>query len=130
MTRQPRRVAASLVALLLVLTTLGTALGAHPCPHHDGAAAAGQAGGTIPGHGPAAGSSHEHAGDPGSEAHGSCTCVGECQAGSAPSMPAPAVAADLPAPPAAGHPSRFLRPLPRVSIVPFLLPWGNAPPTV
>ena len=129
MSRQSRRSAAFLVALLLVVTSLGTALGAHPCPHHDGAAAAGDAG-SVPAHGPDAGSGHEHDADPGSEAHGPCTCMGQCQAGAAPSMPAPGVTTDLPAPPASAHAFRPVRPLPRVSIVPFSLPWGNAPPTL
>lgn len=127
MTGQSRRSAAFLVALLLVLTSLGTALGAHPCPHHDGAAAAGDAG-SLPGHGQDSG--HEHGADPGSEAHGPCTCMGQCQAGAAPSMPAPAVTTDLPAPPASAQVVRPVRPLPRASIVPFSLPWGNAPPTL
>jgi hypothetical protein len=130
MRRQPGRAAASLVALLLLLTSLGTALGAHRCPHHDGATAAGEAAGHVPGHGPEAGHGHEHDGDPGSEAHGSCTCVGECQAGSAPSMPAPAVGAALSAPPATSPASLPVRPLHRATIVPFSLPWGNAPPTL
>lgn len=124
MTRDPKRAAAFLVALLLVLTSLGTALGAHPCPHHDGGAAAG----SVPGHG--AGSGHEHEAGPASEAHDPCTCVGQCQASAAPSLPAPVVGADLPAPPATSHAFRPARPLPRASIVPFSLPWGNAPPTL
>lgn len=129
MTRQPGRATASVVALLLVLTSLGTALGAHRCPHHDAATAADRTAGSLPGHADAR-SDHQHDPDSGSEAHGPCTCVGECQAGAAPSMPASAVVAELPTPPAAAHVSRFVRPLPRVSIVPFSLPWGNAPPTL
>ncbi len=130
MTKDTKRAAAILVAMLLVLTSMGTALGAHPCPHHDGAVAAGGTAdaGSTAGHG--SGSSHEHDAGPGSEAHGPCTCVGQCQAGAAPSLPAPAVGTDLPAPPASVHALRPVRPLPRVSIVPFSLPWGNAPPTI
>lgn len=127
MTKETRRAAATLIASLLVLTSLGTALGVHPCPHHDGAAAASDAGST-PEHGPASG--HGHEASPGPEAHGPCTCVGQCQAGAAPSMPASTVGRDLPTPPAAPHAFLPVRPLPRVSIVPFSLPWGNAPPTV
>ena len=128
MTRNTKRAAAFLVALLLVLTTLGTALGAHPCPHHDGAAASGGAAGSVPGHSP--GSGHEHDANPASEAHGPCTCVGQCQASAAPSMPAPVLGTDLPAPPASPHAFLPARPLLRATIVPFSLPWGNAPPTL
>ena len=138
MTRDIKRAAALVIALLLVLSSLGTALGAHPCPHHDGAPAAGEAPGSVPEHGPAPGSRHDHdAGSgsatdasPGSEAHGACTCMGQCQASAAPSMPAPAVGSDLPAPPVAPQAFLHARPLLRASIVPFSLPWGNAPPTL
>jgi hypothetical protein len=136
MTKGTKRAAAFLVASLLVLSSLGTALGAHPCPHHDGAAAAGAAGdsrgpgdaGSLPGHG--AGSSHEHDASGDSQAHGPCTCMGECQAGAAPSTPAPGVGADLPKPPATPHVFRPAPTVPRAAIVPFSLPWGNAPPTL
>ena len=133
-----QRVAALLVALLLVLTPLSTAFGAHPCPHHDGVAAAGGVDGSVPEHDPAPGFGHEHdasAGtatdaSPDSEGHGTCTCMGQCQASAAPSMPAPAVGSDMPLPPAAPHAFLPARPLPRTAIVPFSLPWGNAPPTL
>jgi hypothetical protein len=128
MTRDTKRAAAFLVALLLVLTILGTALGAHPCPHHDGAAAGGRAAGTVPVHG--SGSGHGHDASPASETHGPCTCVGQCQASAAPSMAAPVVGTDLPAPPASPHAFLPARPLLRATIVPFSLPWGNAPPTL
>lgn len=128
MTRDPTRAAAFLVALLLVLASLGTALGVHPCPHHDGAAPAEDAG-SVPGHGPGHGSGHEHDATRGSGAHGPCTCVGQCQAGAGPSMQAPAIGPDLPTPPAAPPAFRPARPFLRASIVPFSLPWGNAPPT-
>jgi hypothetical protein len=127
MTKGTRRAAAFLVACLLVLSSVGTALGAHPCPHHDGAGGSGDAG-SVPGHG--AESSHEHDASPGTEAHGPCTCMGQCQAGAAPSVPAPAVEADLPTPPAAPHAFLLAPTVPRASIVPFSLPWGNAPPTL
>lgn len=128
MTRATRQVAAFLVAMLLVLTSLGTALGAHPCPHHDGAAAAAADPAPPPGHHPGAG--HEHDAAPASESHGPCTCVGLCQAGAAPPMPASIDGTDLPAPTATAHGFRPFRPLSRASIVPFSLPWGNAPPTL
>ncbi|HJR53198.1 MAG TPA: hypothetical protein VJ982_05735 [Gemmatimonadota bacterium] len=127
MTRQSRRAAAFLVALLLVMTSLGTALGAHPCPRHDGVAGAA---GPEAAHGADARSGHEHDADPGSETHGPCTCVGHCQAAAAPSMPAAAIGTALPTPPASPHAFRAVRPLARASIVPFSLPWGNAPPTL
>ena len=128
MTGDTKRAPAFLVALLLVLTPLGTALGAHPCPHHDGAAAARGAADSVPEHG--SGSGHEHGARPGSEAQAPCTCVGQCQAGAAPSMPAPVVGTDLPAPPASSQAFFPARPLPRATMVPFSLPWGNAPPTL
>src|SRR5688572_6552948 len=99
MTRDTRRAASFLVALLLVLTSLGTALGVHPCPHHDGAAPA-DGSEAVRGHGTGHEPGHEHDATPGSEAHGPCTCVGQCQAGAAPSMQAPTIGPDLPAPPA------------------------------
>jgi hypothetical protein len=138
MTRDIKRAAALPVAVLLFLTPLGTALGAHPCPHHDGAAAAGGTAGTAPEHHPVPASDHEHDANtraatdagPGSEAHGACTCMGQCQTSAAPSMPAPALGSDLPAPPAAPAFFRPARPPLRATIVPFSLPWGNAPPTL
>ena len=136
MTKETRRAAALLVASLLVVSSLGTAFGAHPCPHHDGAAATGEARQAGGAHDPGSvvehgtGSSHEHDDSPSSEAHGPCTCMGECQAGAAPSMAAPAVGSELPAPPAAPYAFRSAPSVPRASIVPFSLPWGNAPPTL
>jgi hypothetical protein len=115
-----------MVALLLVLTSLGTALGAHRCPHHDGAMA--ETG--SPGHAPDAASGHEHDAGPGSEAHGPCTCMGQCQAAVALSMPASTVGTDLLAPPASALAFRPVRSDLRTAIVPFSLPWGNAPPTL
>jgi hypothetical protein len=120
----PRRAAATSLALLLVLTSLGTALGAHRCPQHDGAVAA------PTGHASDAASGHEHGADPGTEAHGPCTCMGQCQAGTAPPLPAPTFGTDLPAPPAAAHAFRPVPSILRAAIVPFALPWGNAPPTL
>ena len=130
MTKDIKRAAAILIAMLLVSTSLGTALGVHPCPHHDGTAPAGEAAdaGSRAGHGH--GSGHEQEATPGSETHDPCTCVGECQAGAAPSMPAAAVGRDLPTPPAAPHALIPAPPVLRTSIVPFSLPWGNAPPTL
>jgi hypothetical protein len=130
MTKHTRRAAAIPVAILLVLTSLGTALGVHPCAHHDLAPASGDAAGAGPAGSRGQSSGHEHDPGPGSEAHGPCTCVGQCQTGAAPSMPAPAVGRDLPTPPAAPQALLPAPPLPRTSIVPFSLPWGNAPPTL
>jgi hypothetical protein len=120
MAKGTRRATALLAASLLVVSTLGAAYGAHHCPHHDAGSAAGHE----------SASGHEHDASPASEAHGPCTCMGECQAGAAPSVPAPAVGSDLPAPPAAPHAFRSAPSVPRASIVPFSLPWGNAPPTL
>ena len=117
--------AAAMLALLLVLTSLGTALGAHRCPHHDGAVA----GATDPA-GHAAASGHDHDADPGTDAHGPCTCLGQCLAGAAPHLPAPTLGTDLPAPPASNHAFRPLVSILRAAIVPHSLPWGNAPPTL
>ena len=132
MTKDTRRGAAILAALLLVLASLGTALGVHPCPHHDGASAAGGVPDAGPAgeHGSGSGHGHDAGAAAGSEAHGPCTCVGQCQVGAAPSIPAPAVGRDLPTPPAAPHALLPAPALPRASIVPFVLPWGNAPPTL
>ena len=135
MTKEIRRAAALLVASLLAVSSTGTAFGAHRCPHHDGAVAP-TAAGVADGAGEAghaaehAGSSHGQEGSPGSAAHGACTCLGECQAGAAPTMPSPAVGPDLPPPPAAPQAVRHAPPVPRASLVPFSLPWGNAPPTL
>ena len=124
MTRSTKRMAAALVALLLVLTSLESALGAHHCPHHDGTATTAAPSTTQSGHG------HEHDASPEPGSHGPCTCVGECQAGAAPSLPIPAIAVELPAPPTFSQAPRSPRPALRPAIVPYALPWGNAPPSL
>lgn len=115
-----RAVAVALSAAFL-LALSGDALGAHECPHHDGATAASH--GT---HGTDHGASHEsdHA------SHGPCTCVGRCHAGTAPPHPVPSVAETTPpeAPPLDFAPVSD-RP-DRPAVPPFTLPWANAPPSL
>lgn len=122
MTRSPKQAVAAILALLFVLAGVGDALGAHHCPHHDGVLA------EVPAANSAA--AHEH--DPGADSgtHGPCTCVGRCHAGAAPSVPAPALDRDLPVPPAPPLSFRAPKPLLRLAILPFSLPWGNAPPSL
>lgn len=121
MTRGPRRAAAALLALLLVLVGSADAAGAHDCPHHDGPPAAAH------GDGPS-GHVHEPASDAAS--HGPCTCFGSCHAGEAPTLPSFDPVQDLAVPPmpplSVPAPTPSLRP----AIVPFSLPWGNAPPRI
>ena len=118
MIRHARRGLAVTLALAFLMGGVGDALGSHGCPHHDGvdAAAGHQATGHAD-HGTAAGD------------HGPCTCVGRCHAGAAPSIAAPA--AVQAAPVAEVRPLTLPEPPPaRTAILPFSLPWGNAPPTL
>jgi hypothetical protein len=121
MTKSAKGMGAALLALLLMLGGIGDALGAHECPHHDGTPADTHAGS------PAA---HQHGPSPDSEAHGPCTCIGRCNAGETPTLlwPDPGrylSAASVP-PLALSAPQPWLR----SAIVPFSLPWSNAPPTL
>lgn len=118
MIRHARRGLAVTLALAFLMGGVGDALGSHRCPHHDGVDAA--AGHQATGH-----DDHEAAaGD-----HGACTCVGRCHAGAAPSIAAPA--AVQAAPVAEVRPLSLPEPPPaRTAILPFSLPWGNAPPTL
>ena len=124
MTGSTKRMAAALVASLLALTSLESALGAHRCPHHDGTAATPATSTTQSGHG------HEHDASPEPGSHGPCTCVGECQVGAAPSLPVSASGIELPTPPTFSQALRSLPPAQWPAIVPYALPWGNAPPTL
>jgi hypothetical protein len=121
MTRISKRAFAGILVLAFLLGGVGDALGAHHCPHHDGTPAGAR---TAE---PAA-----HAHDPGAhpDSHGPCTCVGRCHAGAAPSLPVLVMDRDLPvpAPPPLSFPAP--QPLVRLAIVPFSLPWGNAPPSL
>lgn len=114
--------AAAFLALLFLFAGVGDALGAHHCPHHDG----------VPAGAPTANSGLAHEHDPGadSDSHGPCTCVGQCHTGTAPSLPAPVIDRDLPVPAAPPLSFRVPPPLVRLAIVPFSLPWGNAPPSL
>jgi hypothetical protein len=119
MTMGPKGTCAGLLALLLLLSGAADAAGAHDCPHHDGPPAAAHR--ATPA---------DHAHEPGSDgqSHGPCTCFGRCHAGEAPTLPSPEQVQDLAVPPvpplSVPAPPPSLRP----AIVPFSLPWGNAPP--
>ena len=118
MIRHACRGLALTLALAFLMGGVGDALGSHHCPHHDGFGAAGEHQAT--GHG-----SHEAAGDD----HGPCTCVGRCHAGAAPSIAGPAAVQTAPV--AEVRPFSLPEPPPaRTVILPFTLPWGNAPPTL
>lgn len=119
MIRHARRGLAVTLALAFLMGGVGDALGSHHCPHHDGVGAAGEHPATgHDGHGAAA------------DDHGPCTCVGRCHAGAAPSIAAPAAVQASPV--AEGRPLSLPEPPPpaRIAILPFSLPWGNAPPTL
>lgn len=127
MTRPLRsRLTALAAALLFLLSGAGDVLGAHPCAHHDALA---------PGHAAdATGAHHAHhahdAGAPAPAEHDGapCSCAGTCSAAAGVAMPRapettfapPAVASAAPA--YADHarlPGRLL---------PYLLPYAQAPP--
>jgi len=116
-TRNSRRAVAVALSAAFLLALAGDALGAHECPHHDGATATSH--GT---HGTSHGSDHA--------SHGPCTCVGRCHAGTAPPLPVPTLSGTAPveAPPSdsAPIPDRPDRP----ALPPFSLPWANAPPSL
>jgi len=116
---------AAALALLFLGGGISDALGARPCPHHEGLPAPASAGHeTHPD--PAA---PDHPDAPG-ESHGACTCAGSCHAGTAPSFAVPAAAGAVPVadPPALSSPAP---PAPtRSALAPFSLPWGNAPPAL
>lgn len=115
--------AAAIIALAFLLAGVGDALGAHHCPHHDGAAA----GPSSTSSAASANAAHEHAPDTDPGSHGPCTCVGRCHAGAASSLPVPILDRDLPVPAAPPLSFRVPESLLRRAIVPFSLPWGNAP---
>jgi hypothetical protein len=107
------------LALAFLMGGVGDALGSHDCPHHDGAGAAGEHRAT--GH-----DDHGAASDD----HGPCTCVGRCHAGAAPSFSAPGAPQAAPVAEIAALSPAEPPPPARPAIVPFSLPWGNAPPTL
>lgn len=127
-----RRGAAAALALWFLGGGVGDAVGAHHCPHHDGVPPATRTDG--PGHpeqaAPHAGpGAHDHGGAP-DGSHGPCTCVGRCQAGAAPSFGLPAAAEGAP-PAAVPELSEAAPDAPsRPAILPYALPWGNAPPAL
>jgi hypothetical protein len=118
MIRPARRAVAAALALAFLLGGVGDALGSHRCPHHDGVSAVA--------HGAIGHDDHGTAGDE----HGPCTCIGRCHAGAAPSIAAPGESLAAPVPGAASLSPSEPPSLPRAAIVPFSLPWGNAPPTL
>ncbi|HEY7471646.1 MAG TPA: hypothetical protein VIE68_04785 [Gemmatimonadota bacterium] len=114
------RIFTGVLALLFLFAGAGDAWGAHHCPHHDGPRAAPTGAATD----------HGHGAPPHGEDHGPCTCVGRCHAGAAPSLGDPAEPAPLPVPPSPPFSSPAPEPPPRVALVPFAIPWSNAPPTL
>lgn len=128
-----RRACAGVLALWFLAGGVAHAAGAHHCPHHDALPSGEEAASAHPGaQPPAAVHSAGHAApeNPAAPAgdHGPCTCVGQCHAGSVPGLPA----TPDPSTAAAGNvdPSTASVPSPpaRRALVPFALPWGNAPP--
>ena len=124
-----RRGCAAALALWFLAGGVGDAVGAHHCPHHDGVPPASRT--DHPGHdGQAVHPGAHDQGDAPADAHGPCTCVGRCHAGAAPAFAPPAVLriAPVAAMPelSVAAPAAPSRP----AIVPYALPWGNAPPAL
>jgi hypothetical protein len=119
MTKGLKGLGAALLALSLVLGGAADAAGAHDCPHHDGSPAAAHRDNPA---------DHAHGPVPDAGSHGPCTCFGRCHAGEARTLPSPDPGRGLPTPPAPPVSVPAPPPLLRLAIVPFSLPWSNAPP--
>lgn len=145
MSRSPaHRLAALLAPVFLLFTGTGEALGMHPCPHHsyiEGAAAGAPVSEPASGHGEhgaahaehpappaAADGDHHAAADPAEHPeHGTCTCLGGCPplglalpSGEGVEIAVPAPADVLRVRPEGERPN--------ASPIPFVLPYGHAPP--
>jgi hypothetical protein len=126
------RTLALLVAALFGATMGVDALGAHPCPHHDGplVAAASEAGARDghAGHGPAIEAAAPYDSDAQHEGHGPCSCLGQCSASGSPALASTSNGATA----SAGALSA-IRSLPIPQAAPcrrvdYLIPFATAPP--
>lgn len=116
-----RRFLALFAGVLLLLSGAGEASGVRSCPHHDGMAAAAQAGG------------HDHhgmhgGGDSAPAEHAPCNCGGHCATPAGPALPPEIIAqveAVTAATPRALRTEAQARPARQIA---HLLPYAQAPP--
>lgn len=122
-----QRLSALLVTLLFLFTWTGEALGMHPCPHHDSVPGAMAHAMTMDG-GHGASASHDAPAPAEHGGHHACTCQGSCPSAAGGALPARAEAAVrvAPASVAAAPRGEAKTVVPR--LVPFFLPYGQAPP--
>src|SRR5688572_4438245 len=119
-----RRVPALLLALVFLFAGTAEGMGVHRCPHHD--VLPGTQGAATHDHGAA---HHAQADDPGTPAHESCTCMGACQPGGVATLP-DGGSADITFDSTTDrHVTQWSPPSDRATLVPFLLPFANAPPS-
>ena len=125
------RFVALMAAVLFLFTWTGEALGAHACPHHDAVpgAPATMQGMAHAGHHPAAHAPHDVPAPEHADAH-ACTCQGKCPSVAGGALPTSDETALRVAPAAirAQAAPRVERIVP--TLVPFFLPYGQAPPTL
>ena len=124
-----RRVPALLLALIFLFAGTAEGMGVHRCPHHDvltGTAQAAELQGADAEHGAG---HHAHTADTGAPAHENCTCMGACQPGGVATLP-DGGSADLDLDATTDrHVTSWSPHSNRAALVPFLLPFANAPPS-
>lgn len=124
-----RRVPALLLALVFLFAGTAEGTGIHRCPHHDvlpGTTEAAALHGAADDHGAV---HHAHTADTSAPTHESCTCMGACQPGGVATASKGGSAAIAFDSATNRQVNRWSPPAARAALVPFLLPFANAPPT-
>jgi hypothetical protein len=123
-----RRVPALLLTLVFLFAGTAEGMGVHRCPHHDVLPGTAQAA-AVHGADDHGAGHHAHTADASAPAHENCTCMGACQAGSAATPPDGGSAVIALDSGTDRHVVWWSPPSARATLVPFLLPFANGPPS-